>query len=85
MGRDNLVSRSAKVLAFTDIASLPHSDSCTAQVQLKLDLNEWMTAQNNAMMKQDIVELYLKDYKRQMDIYRQEIEKRGHQYVLRSK
>ena len=38
-----------------------------------------MNAQNNAMMKQDIVEVYLKDYKRQMESYEQEIVKRGHQ------
>lgn len=29
------------------------------------------------MMKQDIVEVYLKDYKRQMDAYEQDIIKRG--------
>lgn len=31
------------------------------------------------MMKQDILEVYLKDYKRQMDTYEQEIVKRGFQ------
>ena len=49
-----------------------------AQIQLKLDLNEWTTAQNNAMMKQDIIEVYLKDYKRQMDAYEHDIVKRGY-------
>ena len=49
-----------------------------AQIQIKLDLNEWTTAQNNAMMKQDIIEVYLRDYKRQMDSYEREIVKRGH-------
>lgn len=31
------------------------------------------------MMKQDIIEVYLKDYKRQMDLYEQDIVKRGYQ------
>lgn len=31
------------------------------------------------MMKQDIIEVYLQDYKRQMKLYEQEIVKRGSQ------
>jgi hypothetical protein len=51
----------------------------TAQVQIKADLNEWTNAQNNAMAKQDIVDVILQDYKRQRDAYEQEIRKRGYE------
>lgn len=49
-----------------------------AQIQIKHDLNEWMNAQNNAMAKQDIVEVILQDYKRQVELYEQDITKRGY-------
>lgn len=36
-----------------------------------------MSAQNNAMAKQDIVEVILQDYKRQMQSYEKDILRRG--------
>lgn len=63
---------------FTHVASLSPAHTPTAQIQLKLDLNEWTTAQNNALMKQDIIEVYLKDYRRQMASYEAEITRRGY-------
>ena len=37
-----------------------------------------MNAQNNAMAKQDIIEVILQDYKRQVEYYERDIVKRGY-------
>lgn len=84
MDRDNHVSLLSQGTHVQELfQTVSDSVVSLAQIQIKLDLNEWTTAQNNAMMKQDIVEVYLKDYKRQMDSYEQDIVKRGYQVPTR--